>query len=67
MSRKAKQFGVNKQSKRRSGKKKRAPVAEPFAIIPRARATVVHDLFQNRGGQAVSLGPLVRELVRQSN
>lgn len=66
MPRKAKQFGIKKHSKRRSGKKKRTSVAEPLAIIPRARATVVHDLFQNRGAQPVSLGPLVRELIRQA-
>lgn len=63
MSRKAKQFGISKQSKRRQKRKKRVAADEPSALVPRSRAAVVYHLFENRQDDVVEVSPAIRHLV----
>ncbi len=63
MSKKAKQFGVNKQSKRRAKRKQRAHAREPDAIVPRSHAAVVYQLFENRTETPVTVAPSLKRFM----
>jgi hypothetical protein len=63
MSRKAKQFGIAKNSKRRQKRKRREHAIDPAAIVPRSQASVVYQLFLDRAQQPVRIAPSLRHLV----
>lgn len=63
MSKKAKQFGIAKQSKRRQKRKKRDHNTQPAAIVPRRRATVIHHLFESSAGESVRVTRSLRHLL----
>lgn len=63
MSRKAKQFGVSKQSRRRQKRKKREHALEPVALVHRRHATVVQHLAAARRQTGIALDAGLRRLV----
>jgi hypothetical protein len=63
MSKKAKQFGLSKQSRRQRKRKKSPAVTEPQALVPRNRAAVVYQLFENRTEQPVRFHSSLRKIM----
>src|SRR5690606_27578753 len=55
MSRKSKQFGVSKHSRRRQKRKKREHALEPVALVHRRHATVVQQLVAARRQTGIAL------------